>query len=248
MALPLVRLLGFRSSLRVLAALGRLRESVHDPYARPAQSSGMSRKHFLRIGAGAMMAGGILVAGNAPAFADQRKSAAAAWVAANKNRLPRTYPEIITYSVDYRREIYRELPATVRGKLWREHLRTYRVGHAEFTPAESAAFQKVEAAFAKDSMFEDGRTSRPEALRADENMRRELVAAFGEEEAYAIAASLGPSPRLSEPTGQTLIPICTCSSQSDWCSGGSWCGSVTCQTTTGCGTAWQYKCTGICEI
>ncbi|MGI5526017.1 bacteriocin fulvocin C-related protein [Streptomyces syringium] len=249
MVLPLVRRLGARSSMRVLAALGQLKESVNEPLSSSsAQPSGMSRKRFLRVGAGAMTAGGILLAGNAPAFAEQRKSAAAAWVTANSDRLPKTYSDIITYSLDYRREIYRALPAQTRSKLWCEHLRTYRAEHPVFTPAQEAALQRVEAAFAKDSMFEAARSDRPQAVQADEAMRRELIAAFGEGEAYAIAASLGPSPGLPQANPGVLGPLCSCSPVSDWCSGGSECGYSPCQTQTGCGTGWQHKCTGLCLI
>ncbi len=249
MAVPMVRRLGARGTLRVLASLGRLQQEAYEPRVQHAQPLGMSRKRFLRVGAGAAMAGGILLSGNTPAFAAERKSAAAAWVAANKDRLPQTYSEIVTYSLDYRREIYRALPAATRGKLWRAHLRQYREEHPVFTSPQESAFRRVEALFAKDSTFESARNELPDAVKADEEMRRELIAAFGEDEAYAISASLGPSSKPSELSTRALAaPLCECSPLSDWCAGGSNCAYSSCHTQTGCGTAWQYKCTGLCDI
>jgi hypothetical protein len=97
-------------TLRVLGALGQLREQVHESLTSVDGSQTLSRKGFLRLGAGATIAGGLLFTGVAPAFAEQRRSAAALWVAANRDKLPQTYQAITAYSLDYRQAIYRALP------------------------------------------------------------------------------------------------------------------------------------------
>lgn len=247
-ALPLVRRLGMRSTVRVLNELGRLRREVHEPMAR---TGGVSRKNFLRIGAGAAMAGGMLVLGRTPALAEQRYSAATAWVNANKDRLPRTYSEITKYSVEYRRAIYDALPPSTRSTLWREHLRRYRAAHPELTEEQETALSRLEEYASLESTFTAPRTEGSAARRTDERIHAALVGAFGAREAYAIAASLGPDEGSGPGEAGALAPACSCSTASDYCSGTSYCRAVSGQChiqTSGCGALWQYRCNGLCHV
>lgn len=70
MSIRLVRLLGARSTVRVLTALGQLSQRENE---RPPSSPGrdaMGRTEFLRFGAGAVVAVGFILAGRMPALAD----------------------------------------------------------------------------------------------------------------------------------------------------------------------------------
>lgn len=70
MSARLVRVLGLRTSTRVLRALGMLRKQAPSGAAEPARTAGVSRKRFFELGAGGIAAVGILVFGNTPAWAD----------------------------------------------------------------------------------------------------------------------------------------------------------------------------------
>lgn len=50
-------------------------------------------------------------------------------------------------------------------------------------------------------------------------------------------------------SGGGSAPDCNCSTASDWCGGGIFdetCFKINCMENTGCGTFWQYRCTGTC--
>jgi len=71
MSIRLLRLLGARSTVRVVTALGQLSHRGNE--RRPASSPGqdaMGRAEFLRFGAGAVVAVGFIFAGRMPALAD----------------------------------------------------------------------------------------------------------------------------------------------------------------------------------
>ncbi|MGP4103248.1 bacteriocin fulvocin C-related protein [Nonomuraea sp. KM90] len=245
MAIPLIGRLGPRRTLRVLTALGGLREEVDQPLgSRPGV---LDRKSFLRLGAGAAVAGGMLFAGKAPAFAEQRQAAAAAWVARAGKDLPRTYEEFRRYALAYRREIYRALPINVRGKLWREHLKHYRAAHPAMPASQEQTFARVESLIADDSIFDVAAGKREEYRQAQLQLHDALVENFGEDEAYQIVAALGPSQR---PSGtQLLASACDCNLDDDWCSGATaFCSGFPCDQPApkGCGWFWEEPCNGLC--
>ncbi len=246
MALPLTRRLGVRATLRVLGALGRLREQIHQPLAGPADDTKrFSRKQFLRLGAGATVAGGLLFTGTAPAFAEERRSAAAAWVTANRDRLPQTYQAIIAYSPDYRRAIHAALPASTRARLWREHVASYRAAHPPATSEQQRALADLERYISDDAVFGGDKGDKSDArVRADQEMSRQMIAAFGADEAYRVMASLGPD---DQPV-PARAEYCSCSDASDFCRVGTHCQyRVSCERIpSGCGAWWDYTCDGHC--
>ena len=103
----LARRLGTRSTVRVLVALGRLREEPMTADARPSGRR-MNRAQFLRLCAGAAVGTGIVLTGNAPALAgapDARR--ARAWVEAHRSALPQRYEAVTSLPMSYRREVFR---------------------------------------------------------------------------------------------------------------------------------------------
>jgi hypothetical protein len=229
-------------TLRVLGALGQLREQVHESLTSVDGSQTLSRKGFLRLGAGATIAGGLLFTGVAPAFAEQRRSAAALWVAANRDKLPQTYQAITAYSLDYRQAIYRALPVPTRAHLWREHITSYRAAHPPTTEDQQRVFAVLERYLADDTVFETATSG--SQVRADQQLARQVIAAFGTDEAYQIMASLGPS---TQP-GVAREEFCSCSDESDFCRVGTGCQyRMSCERIPGgCGAWWNYDCDGHC--
>jgi len=88
LSLRLVRTLGPRASMRVLQALGSLGQQASAGATEPP-ATGLSRKRFFELGAGGVIAVGMLVLGNTPASADPSSGwikltpaqRSAAWVA-----------------------------------------------------------------------------------------------------------------------------------------------------------------------
>lgn len=243
MCVQLTRRLGPRSTLRVLQGLGELRrQSSGHPLDR-ADEGAIGRGRFLRIGAGALVAAGLVLTGKSPAFAERAGAAAAEWVEQNKDRLPTTYEDIIAYPLTYRRAIHARLSPTAQRQLWMEHLSRYRAAHPDLDPRQRAVLSKAIATASKPATFES-------ALAPDEALDRLgtiAIEAFGKQQARGLLATLGsvPSPASHCPT---LPDACECSTQSDYCSVACrYDGNNTClHTNKGCGTFWQYPCNGCC--
>ncbi|WP_405753472.1 bacteriocin fulvocin C-related protein (plasmid) [Streptomyces sp. NBC_00012] len=250
LAAPLVRRLGLRSTLRVLTALGQLRQDAHAPVTGPEEKSGVGRKQFLRLGAGIVVAGGLVLTGRTPSFAEDRQVAAKAWVEANRNQLPQSYDAVIAYNLEYRRAIYRELPASARRQLWLEQLQRYRADHPSLTAEQHHALDHITAIAEKESTFAPRRVASHSARKEEQDVKETAVQAFGHDEAYAILASLGPSTP-PDPLAITARPIaCTCSDESDWCTNDTYCkkNASSCDVTgSGCGQFWEWACNGRCR-
>jgi hypothetical protein len=249
MAVPLTRRLGLRTTLRLLGELGS-RPSAQSDQPAGRQSHAISRKNFLRVAAGTATAAGLLLAGGNPALAKQRTTAAA-WVAANKDKLPQAYAAFTAYPVDYRREIYKELSAPTRARLWREHFGAYRAAHPSLSTAQRDALTQVERFVADDNVLDSTRAAKTEQHEAMmQQLQASVNEAFGEQEAYKIVAILGPAPS-SQMASAGPRPPCECSTVSDYCGDFIVCcdrGPTQCNVTpTGCGFLWQYSCNGFCD-
>lgn len=239
MALPLVRHLGPRATFAVLAELGHLKRQSGKNSSHET-AAGIGRKQFLRLGAGAVVAAGLIVAGRTPAFAEGEQVAARKWVEANMDRLPRKYEEVVAHPMAYRRAIYAQLPQNDRQSLWLEQLQRYRSAHPGLS-AEQRDVLDVASAF-----VERGFVAAEGEFGANERMRESMIAAFGEDGARALFTRLGPEP---DPTGSvgTAGAVCTCSTWDDWCSGTTCMNFGECdRTSSGCGTFWSTHCDGIC--
>ncbi|MEU7649950.1 bacteriocin fulvocin C-related protein [Streptomyces huasconensis] len=251
MAVPMARRLGPRASARVLSALGRLRQEVGEPLIQAQQQSNtVDRKAFLRFAAGAAMAGGLLVTGSMPAFAQERQRAAEAWVKANRHALPQTYRSLTTYSLEYRKEIYRTLPPETRAQLWREQLNQYRAQHRDLTAPQRDALDQAQAYLTDPKRVDFEYAARPATQRELDELGATVAAAFGTEETYAVVGTLGPAGHAGLGQEDMRAPRCSCrvGSPISSCTGGDFCKSGTgCATTgAGCGVGWVQPCNGIC--
>jgi hypothetical protein len=236
--------LGPRALTRVLGALGELDRGG------AAAARGLSRARFLRIAAGAGIAAGLVFAGRAPAFAAV-KAPAERWVAANRDRLPRTYDGISAQPVAYRRAIWAELPAPDRSTLWLAHLDRYRADHPDLTADQREVLDRAGVLAADPAIFATV-PSAAARLRMEE-LQPAALRAFGTDEGRLAFATLGPvGPATAEPA--VTVPACTCSVESPFCvcegrctvcaKQGGW--GLCAVTTSGCGNFWSYPCDGRC--
>ena len=238
MSVQLVRSLGLRSSIRVLRALGELKHQTS-----AAHPTGVGRRRALRIGAGAVVAAGMMIAGQVPSFG----ATAEGWVAKNPGKLPHDYDEFSTYSLTYRKAIFRALPPQARSQLWVAQFQRYRSAHPGLTAAQRAVLDRAEAIAADPNTHG---TAMTEAKHAKfQQLGSAARDAFGAEEASVLFTSLGPAaPGAFGPRQPADDPNCTCSTTDDWCGAPNWCFYVKdqCVFVGGCGSQWVYLCDGFC--
>jgi predicted DCC family thiol-disulfide oxidoreductase YuxK len=135
MGITVVRHLGVRSAFRVLRALGELdRRSDHDSSNDDKSRRAIGRAQALRLGLGAVIAGGLVVAGKVPAFASGSRSGVESWMSANKDRLPTTYDALVAHPVPVRQAIFNESSPSVKSGFWMEHIKAYRASHPKLSP------------------------------------------------------------------------------------------------------------------
>lgn len=246
MGIRLARRLGPRPTMRVLRALGDLRRHANGrPLTEPDPSgrAGIGRAQVLRIGAGAVIAAGIVLAGKAPAFADQSCAAASAWVSANRDRLPETYDEIIRYPMVYRRAIYSNLSPAAKSRFWVTHLVRYRDAHPEGSEAQNAHIGELIRVADRASSF----THKPGSW--VKNLSQKTIRLFGSTEAGLLAATLGPATSSRPAVMEPQVIACECSDESDYCDSPAFqCSyrSQSCQFQDGCGFLGFYVCNGLC--
>lgn len=268
MMLPLLRRLGARSAFRVIGALGDLPDRQPEAGQGDTQSA-VSRKQFLRFGAGAGVAAGLLLTGKAPAFATTRRPGAwanpAAWARANKAKLPRSYDEVLAYPEMYRRAIHVESSPQVRSQLWSEQLTRYRAAHPALSGEQASVVDTAAALAADPATFADTMTTHVRQRLS--GLRDSAIKVFGTNDARQLVAMLGPEqPVPASATSASAIPAgvvvngCGCSVESDYCFQSScvpWqdctCNGpfpndcIPCSAVSGgCGTFYQYPCDGGC--
>jgi hypothetical protein len=240
MSVPLVRRLGVRSTVAVVRALGQLRREAAGhaselPHGQ--QAGGITRKQLLRFGSGALVVGGLVLAGKVPAFASERQRGAQSWVQANKDKLPTSYAAVIGYPMEYRRAIFQASPPAVRSRLWVDHFAQYRAVHPSLSPAQSKVLAAASALAADVRLFGGAPDARVTAL------EEASTSAFGLAENHSLIGALGPNPRPDSPANDC---DCEAGAGSPYCWGDpcEWYGCS--YTSSGCGPLWLSQCTGNC--
>ncbi|WP_372452760.1 bacteriocin fulvocin C-related protein [Pseudonocardia nigra] len=240
MVLPLVRRLGLRATVAVISALGTLRDEASAGQAvPPGKPFGLTRKKFLQLGAGAVIAGTIVATGQVPAYAS---NPARAWANSNKAKPPTTYDEFSTYPPDYRREIYQKLQPAKRSEFWTEQLQRYQSSHANLSALQREILGDA-LRIASDPAVFDPTTSQNSATEV-QSLGIRAREAFGTSEAANLFATLGPP----SPTSKSLAAAgCGCSILDDYCGAFLNCNPSECSySPSGCGTFLQYPCNGDC--
>jgi hypothetical protein len=246
----LVLHLGPRASVRVLRALGAAPTGPTTP-TPTGPVTDTTRRRFLELAAGAVVAAGIMITGAIPAAADP----VATWIKNNKQQLPRTLPGLAALPPELRSAVYQELTPAERSAAWVAHLTGYRV--PTLTAAQSAVLVEALALAANPGNFA-GAPAAP----AVADLAARGTAAFGVDAARAIFATLGPSGETAGAANATLgrsggtatsavaagtlaLASCQCSTVSDYCGGHCQSGSCT-PRSPGCGFLYQYSCNGHC--
>lgn len=220
-----------------------------------------------------LVVGGLLfgaTAASVPAPLDSC-SAAREWAQANLSVLPRNYTSIVTLPAAYRRAVYDALSVQERVQLWRAQLEQHR-NDVDLTDIQRDALSSVIAQLPVIFRTRNG----VEGATAD-TLRRTLVAQFGAQKARTLFATLGPASDVGTVKPQTQVRSanllaglaelaalgdraisrvmgnppaidCNCAMGSDWCGGGTSCGTThgSCIRSNGCGTLWLYECNGNC--
>ncbi|WP_197093619.1 bacteriocin fulvocin C-related protein [Nonomuraea sp. SBT364] len=247
--LPLLRQLGIRPAMRVIAALGDMRHGARA--AAKNDGTFINRSHFLRLGAGTAVAVGLALTGRTPAFATAPDSSAAyKWVEANRANLPQAYNDVAAHPMTYRKAIWQASSPEVRSRLWVEQLQRYRTTHPDLTKAQQQVLDDAMAIVSDPGAFAFGTPEAAAARARSEGFEESATAAFGHHEALGLFATLGPADSaISADAG------CGCSVTSDWCSndGSRYCcgyvfsGCGCERSDSGCGRFWSYPCDGVCR-
>ncbi|GAA3741040.1 hypothetical protein GCM10022225_25490 [Plantactinospora mayteni] len=255
MGVRLAKRVGPRSALRILRNLGEVKN-------REAQArTGMARKDFLKLAAGAGIAMSILGFNRSPAFGDgAHSSPAEQWVNANLGSLPTDYDKLSAFDPTYRRAIYRALPPPSRKELWVEHLSRHRAEMTSMSADQRRVIDRAIALSNDEQTFVTPISDEQHAVL--EEIREAAIAAFGLERARSILAQLGTSTPATSPASAdgsasncgVGVPDCNCSCVSDYCAGRfclccgacNNCGTYCCCSDSGCGSLWLYACTGKC--
>lgn len=173
--------------------------------------------------------------------------------------LPRSYEDLLTYRSEVRPIVYSRLDPVQRSAVWTAHLERYITDHPELTTDQTAVLYEALDLVSDPTVFAASPTDEAWDSVAGERVRSlegRIREAFSQEVARSIFASLGDSP---EPTGlvplkraigaASVIPVCSCSTASDWCGLNKHCLVSTCERqSSGCGTLWVYTCNGLCYI
>lgn len=244
MGLRLMRLLGARSTVRVILGLGRLRAETRPDTGQPEKGA-MGRAQFLRFAVGGTVAAvGLIVAGQAPAFASDVSTAARKWVALNKTRLPHGYDEVVAHQMAYRQAIYAELSPKVSSELWTEHIRRYRMAHPHLSTAQVSVIDQATRLAARESTFAGGPVTGTEHHQKPlRELNESALRAFGPKETYALIGVLGD-------VGQQVSPTygnCGCNINANYaCWGNGNCLHLDCWAVGGCGPFLRWTCDGLC--
>lgn len=171
------------------------------------------------------------------------------------------YKDISALPVSQRGDAFANSSAQKKSALWTLHMKLFLSKHPELTEEQRRIVSDA-ISLATPQFFEI-RSDNPEwATKVDEPLQRltqRAVEAFTPEVAYKIFGVIGDSDTPSQSRKNSASPAqvqkvsmatpdCTCSISSDWCflrscyGGGCW------WKTSGCGTLYQYACTGLCRF
>jgi hypothetical protein len=176
------------------------------------------------------------------------------WIHSDQASLPTTYDELLAYPLAYRPAVFDALSPEVKERLLTTHLQRYIDEHPGLSSDQISAIHEAIELASRPDFFT---TRRTDALwdksvhQPIQDFERMALSRFSREEFKQIFTRLGDDTAAKWPSGHQVsmakaAPICTCSTQSDWCSSGTHCAASTCSLTTGCGTLFRYTCNGFC--
>lgn len=242
LAAHMVRYLGVRASVRVLKALGDLRQTQQEREIQSPRSNSISRSAFLRV-----VGGALTVAAVTSGFGSGTAQASAAqWVEQNAGPVPHTYAGVNSLAPEYRLAFFRTFAPEERRTYWLENLTAFRKvrPNASMTDRQTAVIARLEAFFRATPSFAAGVD--PAAHESISLLRTDTEGSFSQDDARTLL--LGTM----DPQLAAASTACKCSSSSDYCPGDfSSCrypsqfgGCI--WLSYGCGTFYNYPCDGNC--
>ena len=186
MAVPLIRRLGPRTTIRVVWALGHLRAAMPDT-RRSVRAIGP----LIRLLVGAGTAARLLLTGKAPVAAAGEKAAAVRWVAKHKDHLPRGYDEVTAYPVAYQQAIYAASPPEAQSQFWVEALRRDRTARAELTAEQQQLFDRAIALAATERLFMPDQRQESDLDGRLAELRQDAIRVFPHRKDHRLLVSLG---------------------------------------------------------
>ncbi|MEU7004638.1 bacteriocin fulvocin C-related protein [Nonomuraea sp. NPDC046570] len=251
MAMRLAVRLGVRGTYGLLAVLGGNRKEEKQ-HAASSAHPGAGRRHFLRL-AGLGVAVSVIAGRTSLAQAAVAgPSPAQKWVQDNKANLPQTYEAFSVHDLEHRRAVYAALSPQARSRLWVAHLQEYRSSHPNMSAEQDAVFSDFMELVSDNANFVSPVTE--ETHRRLNSLRETAIAAFGEVEAYAVFANLGPRPASASsdrptPALTAAAGSCQCAIDSPLCGDYScYYKALGCSDAYLCGIAWMHLCNGMCCI
>ncbi len=241
MAFPLMRTLGPRATLRVISTLGEFAVGESKSVSRDAGSP-MARKAFLRLGAGVVAAGGMILAGQNVSFASADERRMREWFAANSSNLPQQYNEIVALPAEYRRHVLATLSPQAKSQAWLENIAAFRRSHPHLSPTQNAVLDQARTTMSNPDLFV--KSSGLADKLAQSTLPEDVKQAFEPADRWFVL-SLGPE--VAAPG--SVASTCQCSGQADFCSGNTNCltsSGVCSATPAGCGWGGLYRCDGLC--
>ncbi len=184
-AAPLIGCLGLKYSIKVMYALGKLRTDKDTPAAWARLTAPP-----VRLCVGATIAAGLLLTGKAPAGFAREKADAAGWVSRNRDRLPHTYDDIMTYPQAYRIAIFAASPPAVQSHFWIEALKRERHSRSGLSPAQDLVFAEAIELAGQEDIFTPTADD-AELARQLADLKDRAVTEFATPGAYGIFLKLG---------------------------------------------------------
>lgn len=124
-----------------------------------------------------------------------------------------TYDSLMDRDPSVRSQILSNADPAARSQVWTDRVENYRKQHTDTLSAEQSAVL--------DSLVSSLSSGDESAL---PQLKEDAIAAFGFEEAKAIATTLDGSPAPEGNALRAAKPLCTCNTGDDWCSDGYKCG------------------------
>lgn len=191
------------------------------------------------------------------------------WVKANRAELPKSYDEFTRFPLNYRQAIYSVLDAKTRSGLWQAQLELA-LQRDDLTEAQRDVLLEA-VQLATPEFFATAKNRRTRSYRqlvqSVDEFEKRAREAFGAEKAAELFGRLGPADldfvvvdrRVAQSetggvrgTNSAILvsaPLCSCSTDSDWCNNASHCKSGGCTVVRDeCGSWWIYDCNGLCHV
>ena len=145
---------------------------------------------------------------------------------------------------------YMELSAEQKAQVWKDKM-NYVLNSIKLSPNQSTAVQDILSELEERIFIFDSQEYISFISTHDERWNAEMKNLFGESLARDIFSEIDNIPSIAGGRNSSLgggSEVCECSRQSDWCGFSSSCFKPEwCYEKPGCGTLWNYLCTGFCK-